>query len=151
MEASEEAIVLSCGDTSTQREDTTCHLVIEQMSLKSRLESSMRAEPPSSPGANWLCGKRAEPSGPPSSGALHPRSMTLLKSTGPLHPGTPNPAMGNLLPPPQLKTFCLGREWWNPAVSHLTLLFVQRRAMQRGGTLRISPKGSHRNVVQAST
>lgn len=57
MEASEEATVLSCGDTSTQREDTMCHLVIEQMSLKSRLESSMRAEQPSSPGANWLRGK----------------------------------------------------------------------------------------------
>lgn len=93
----------------------------------------MRAEQPSSPGANWLCGKRAEPSGPPPSGALHPLSMTLLKSTGPLHPCTPNQATGNLLSRPQLRTFCLARGWWNLAVSHLALLFVQRRAMEHAG------------------
>lgn len=108
------------------------------MSLKSWPGSSLRSQQPSPPGANWLWGKRAEPSGPPTSGALHPPSMTLLKSTSPLHPAPGNRQATWL----GLNTFCWKGDGgtWQQVISISTV--CKEEQWGKGRSLQMSTLGT---------
>lgn len=80
MEAGEEAMVLSCGYIHPERRYQVPSGT-EFKSLKSWPEFSTRAQPPSPPGAAWLCSKMAEPAKLPTK----PDSAEIHWPTSPLH------------------------------------------------------------------